>query len=194
MSVNLAIFEQSVNDFQTNVLTGTSGRILANADEQSTTGLEIETLWSPITGLTLSFAGTFLDAEYDSFPDSAFGDLTGRTPAGISEVSTSTGVQYEFVVKGLDAFVRADWQHSGPSAYTDSVATQDFIGFEREFDLVNASAGFTTANGLDVSVWGRNIFGEEYFNSVFTPLFESTSLAGFPNEPATYGITVRKSF
>ncbi|MEM9570480.1 MAG: TonB-dependent receptor [Pseudomonadota bacterium] len=193
-TANVAIFEQSVEDFQTNVLTGTSGRILANADKQSSTGFEIETTWSPIDNLILSFAGTFLDAEYDSFPDSAFGDLTGRTPAGIPDISTSTAFQYSFDVNGLDSFVRADWQHSEGAAYSDNSALQDFIGFTRDFDLVNASAGFNTQNGISVSVWGRNIFDEEYFNSVFTPLFESTSLAGFPNQPATYGVTVRKTF
>ena len=193
-SVNLALFEQAVNDFQTNVLTGTSGRILANADEQASTGLEIEATWLPIDNLVLSFAGTFLDAEYESFPDSAFGDLTGRTPAGIPEISTSTGFQYSFDLQGLDAFVRADWQHEEGATYTDNAPLQDLIGFTRDFDLVNASAGFSTANDINVSVWGRNIFGEEYFTSVFTPLFESTSLAGFPNQPATYGITVRKTF
>lgn len=193
-SLNLALFEQVVNDFQTNVLVGQSGRILANADEQSSTGLEVDANWAPTDNLTLFFAGTFLDPEYDSFPDSAFGDLSGEQPAGISEVSTSTGGQYTFSFLGHDAFVRADWQHSGPTNYTDNPALQDFIGFQREFDLVNASAGFTTENGLAVTVWGRNIFNEEYMTAVFTPLLESTSLSGFPNQPATYGVTVRKTF
>lgn len=193
-STNIAIFEQAVNDFQTNVLTGTAGRILANADEQSSTGLEIDATWAPIDGLVLNFAGTFIDAEYDSFPDSAFGDLTGRTPFNIPEVSTSTGFQYSFDMNGLDSFVRADWQHSEGATYSDNAALQDFIGFTRDFDLVNASAGFTTQNGIDVSLWGRNIFGEEYFTNVFQPVLESGSLAGFPNQPETYGITIRKSF
>jgi outer membrane receptor protein involved in Fe transport len=194
LSVNIALFDQNVQDFQTNVLVGQSGRVLANADEQSTKGAEIETVWSPLDGLTLSFAGTFLDAEYDSFPDSAFGDLTGERPAGISKISTSTGAEYSFNIGALDAFLRADWQYSSPAAYTDNAALQDFIGFEREFHLVNASAGFTTESGFGVSVWGRNILDEEYHTSVFTPLLESTSLSGFQNQPATYGVTVRKAF
>lgn len=193
-SVNLALFEQVVNDFQTNVLVGQSGRILANADEQSSTGLEIDATWAPTDNLTLFFAGTFLDPEYDSFPDSAFGDLSGEQPAGISEVSTSTGGQFTFELLGHEAFIRGDWQHSGPTNYTDNPALQDFIGFQREVDLVNASAGFMTESGLAVTVWGRNLFDEEYMTAVFTPLLESTSLSGFPNQPATYGVTVRQSF
>ena len=194
-TMNLALFEQIVNDFQTNVLVDqATGRILANADEQSSTGLEVETVWAVTDNLTLSVAGTFLGPEYDSFPDSAFGDLSGAQPAGISEVSTSTAVQYTFEVNGWDAFARADWQHSGPAEYSDNPVLQDFIGFEREYDLVNAATGFVTDNGLGVTLWGRNIFDEEYFTSVFTPLFESTSLSGFPNQPATYGVTVRKVF
>jgi len=193
-SANVAVFEQAVNDFQTNVLTGTAGRILANADKQSSTGLELDLTWAPVDNLVLTFAGTFIDAEYDSFPDSAFGDLTGRTPFNIPDVSTSTGFQYSFDVNGLDSYVRADWQHSEGATYSDNATFQDFIGFTRDFDLVNASAGFSTSNGIDVSIWGRNIFGEEYFTNVFQPVLEAGSLNGFPNQPETYGITVRKTF
>ena len=193
-SANVAVFHQAVNDFQTNVLTGSAGRILANADEQASTGVELDVTWSPLRGLVLTFAGTYLDAEYESFPDSAFGDLTGETPANIPELTTSTGFRYGFDLFGLDSFVRADWQHSEGATYTDDAALQDFIGFTRDFDLVNASAGFTTPNGIDVSVWGRNIFGDEYFTQVFQPVLESGSLGGFPNQPETYGVTVRKRF
>ncbi len=193
---NLAIFDQSIEGFQSNVFTGTGFELL-NAGEQSTTGLEFDATWAATANLTLGFAGTFLDPTYDSFPDSASGDLSGTQPSGIPEISTSTTVNYDFVINDWDAFVRADWQHTGDSDYFDDPGNQaliDAAGFERSSDLINASAGFVTANGIGVSIWGRNIFDEEFITTAFPSVAQEGSLSGYPNQPATYGITVRKTF
>jgi outer membrane receptor protein involved in Fe transport len=45
-SFNLAIFDQEIEGFQENVFQGT-GFVLVNAGKQSTTGVEIDLLWSP---------------------------------------------------------------------------------------------------------------------------------------------------
>lgn len=193
---NLAIFDQTIEGFQSNVFTGT-GFALANAGEQSTTGLEIDGTWNATNNLTLSFAGTFLDPVYDSFPNAASGDLSGQQPSGIPEISTSLGANYDFVLNGWDAFVRGDWQHEGESDYFDDPVNQalvDAAGFTREADLINASAGIVTENGLGVTIWGRNIFGEEYITTAFPSVAQTGSISGYPSQPATYGVTVRKTF
>lgn len=69
---------------------------------------------TPIDPLLLTFAGTAQEPLYDSFPNSAPGDLTGETPSGISELTTPTPATYFFSVAGLDSFVRADWQYESP--------------------------------------------------------------------------------
>ena len=193
LAVNLAVFDQKIKGFQSNVFTGT-GFALANAGEQSTQGLELDATWSATDNLTLGFAGTFLDPVYDSFPNSASGDISGQTPYGIAETSTSVSAAYTFLLAGMDSFVRGDWQYEGPSAYFDDPANQALIGEEREYSLFNASAGFTTEGGLSVTVWGRNIFDEEYITVAFPSVAQSGSLSGYPSQPATYGLTVRKSF
>lgn len=190
---NLTVFDQTIKGFQSNIFTGV-GFALSNAGEQSTRGIEVDTQWAVTDQLTLSFFGAFYDAEFDSFEDSPNGDLTGRRPAGIPEVSTNTAVNYDFQIGDLDAFVRADWQYSGPTAYTDDPNFQNLIGFEREFNLVNASAGITFENGTSLTVWGRNIFGEDYITGAFPAIAQSGSVSGFPNQPATYGLTLRHRF
>ncbi|MEO1041027.1 MAG: TonB-dependent receptor [Pseudomonadota bacterium] len=191
--LNLALFDQTVEGFQSNVFLGT-GFALSNAGEQSTRGVEVDMGWEIVSGLNLIFSGAFLDPEFDDFANSPAGDLTGEQPAGISEVTTSTTLSYDFTIKGLDAFVRADWQHSSSTPYTDNEALQDLIGFEREFDLVNASAGVDFPNGTRFTVWGRNIFDEEYITGAFPALVQTGSISGFVNQPATYGFTIRHSF
>lgn len=192
-AVNLAVFDQKIKGFQSNIFTGT-GFALANAGEQSTQGLEVDATWNATDNLTLGFAGTFLDPVYDSFPESSAGDISGSKPSGISEVSTSVSAAYTFEFKGLDSFIRADWQYEGPSAYRDDPAEQAIINQEREYNLFNASVGFTSDSGLNFTVWGRNIFDEQFVTSIFPAVAQSGSFSGYPSQPATYGVTVRKSF
>lgn len=190
---NLALFDQTIKGFQSNVFTGT-GFALANAGEQSTQGVEVDATWNATNNLTLGFAGTFLDPKYDSFPNSTVGDISGTQPAGISEVSTSVSALYNFTFEGLDAFIRGDWQYEGPTKYRDEPYINDLIGYEREYNLFNASLGFTSEGGIGVTFWGRNIFDEQYVMSAFPAVAQSGSISGYPSQPATYGVTVRKSF
>jgi iron complex outermembrane recepter protein len=193
LAFNVAVFDQKIKGFQSNIFTGT-GFALANAGEQSTQGLEFDATWNATQNLTLGLAGTFLDPVYDSFPDSASGDISGQKPFSISEVSTSASAVYTFNFEGLDAFVRGDWQYEGPATYFDDPADQALIGEEREFSLFNASLGFQSDSGISVLFWGRNIFDEQYISVAFPTTAQAGSLSGYPNQPATYGVTVRKAF
>jgi outer membrane receptor protein involved in Fe transport len=193
VAFNVAVFDQTIEGFQSNVFTGT-GFALANAGKQSNTGVELDVTWTPIDPLLLTFAGTFQDPLYDSFPNSASGDLSGRKPSGIPEVITSTAATYFFKVRDMDSFIRADWQYEGPATYFDDPANQALIGEEREVSLFNASAGFETAGGLGVTLWARNLTDDEYITVAFPSVAQAGSISGYPNQPRTFGVTVRKSF
>jgi iron complex outermembrane recepter protein len=192
-AANLTLFDQVISGFQSNVFTGT-GFALANAGKQSTRGFEVDANWNVTDNLLLTVAGTFQDPKYDSFPNSASGDLSGTAPSGISETSTSVAGTYTFDVGTNEVFLRADWQYDSPTNYFDDVANQRLIGEQREVSTVNAAGGFTTEGGLGVSVFGRNIFDDEYITTAFPSVAQAGSLSGYPNAPATYGVTVRKAF
>ena len=200
VAVNVAIFDQTIEGFQSNVFTGT-GFALANAGEQSATGLEFDATWTPVPALKLSLAGTFLDPTFDSFEESATGDISGTQPSSISETALSAAATYNFVINDWDAYVRGDWQYASEADYFDAVEegsgftdNQALLGYGREINTINASAGLTTDGGVTVSVWGRNIFDDEYITTAFPSVAQSGSLSGYPNQPATYGVTVKKSF
>ena len=193
IAFNLALFDQNIEGFQSNVFTGT-GFALANAGKQSNTGVELDLTWTPIDPLLLTFAGTFQDPLYDSFTDSSSGDLSGQKPSDIPEVITSTAATYFFEVAGMESFVRADWQYEGPSTYFEDPADQALIGEEKEASLFNASAGFETDGGLAFTLWARNLTDEQYVTVAFPSVAQAGSISGYPNQPRTFGLTVRKTF
>lgn len=187
---NLALFHQSIENFQTNVFTG-SGFQFANAEEQSTKGFEFDVTVEPTSGLKFSFAGTILDPVYDSFTNSAVGDLSGEKPAGIHEVSLSVGGSYDFALSdNIDGYIRMDYLHESDVRVAENVPAN----ITREVNTVNASLGFETLGGLGLQIWGRNIFNDEYLLSAFPSPGQAGNFNGYPNAPRTYGVTVRKRF
>lgn len=193
VAFNLAYFDQTIEGFQSNVFTGT-GFALANAGKQSNKGLEFDVSWNPVNNLQLVLAGTVQDPVYDDFPNSASGDLSGQTPYGIPEVTTSTAATYFFDVAGWDAYVRGDWQYESPVDHFDSAADQALIGVQKEVSTFNASTGFTNEDGLGVTLWVRNIFNDEYITVAFPAVAQAGSIMGYPSAPRSYGVTLRKTF
>lgn len=193
VAFNLAYFDQQIEGFQSNVFTGT-GFALANAGKQSNKGFEFDVTWNPVDALQLMVAGTIQDPVYDSFPNSASGDLSGQTPAGIPEVATSAMATYFFDLNGWDAFVRGDWQYESPVNHFDDPVNQALIGEKKEVNTFNASTGFVTADGLGLTLWVRNIFNDEYITTAFPAVAQAGSIMGYPSAPRSYGVTLRKTF
>lgn len=193
----LTVFEQTLKDFQTTVFTE-SGFVLANAAEQSTSGVEVDFRWSPLEGLLFTGGATFLDPVYDSFPNFGPGiDISGQQPQGVAETQFTLGSSYSFLVGNLGVFVRADWQHIGNSPLLDDpnqAATLGDGGYSREQNLVNMSVGIQTASEVAVSLWARNLFDDQYIVFASPALAQAGSINGAPNQPRTFGVTVRKSF
>ncbi len=192
---NLAIFSQEIEGFQSNVFNGT-GFNLANAGKQSVDGVEFDINWRPIDGLTIAFAATYLDAEYDEF-EGASGidgptDLSGETPAGIPEFATNTSATYNFQI-GTGPMAYARIEH----VFEDEVQVVDNVSADiasREISMVNASFGLSFVNGWELNLWGRNLNEDEYLQSAFPAVAQAGSFSGYPNTPRTYGRTVKYLF
>ena len=192
-SLNLAIFDQSIENFQSSIFNGTGFELL-NAGEQSTQGLEFDITYYPMDSLKLGLAGIFLDPIYDSFPQGGNGPpngLTGQVPSGIPDVSLSFSATYDFRIGNSDAFVRADYQYEDEVQVVDNISV-DLIS--REVSTLNASAGMSTESGLDFTIWARNLTDDQYLLSGFPTPAQAGSLNSYLNEPRTYGVSVRKNF
>ncbi|MBN8845908.1 MAG: TonB-dependent receptor [Sphingomonadales bacterium] len=196
-AVNIAVFKQSIKGFQSNVFTGT-GFALANAGKQSTFGVEFDGSVRPVDGLNLTLAVTYLDPKYDSFVNSAFGDISGTKPAGIPDLSVSMGGTYTYeFAGGTKAIAHVDYSYESPvqiveglSGFPASVAQN----LKREVNQLNASFTVALTNGFELGVWGRNLTNAQYLTTVFPAVAQSGSVSGYPNQPRTYGVTGRFKF
>lgn len=204
LSVNLAGFRQDINGFQSNTFTGT-GFLLANAGKQRTWGVELESVITPADPLSFNFAVTYLDPTFVSFPNSIVGDLSGTRPAGIPEWTVVVGGQYELDLGNGDAIVaRANYHYESEVQVVEALEPGKWGGnaqaiaaaaaFRRQVDDVSASLGYESDAGFDVTVWARNLLNDRYLLSLFDSPGQPGSISGYPNQPRTYGVTMRYSF
>ncbi len=192
-ALNLAVFDQEIKGFQSNIFTGT-GFNLANAGKQSTKGVEIEAQYTPNRHWEFSFAGTFMDPKYDSFvgADGINGptDLSGTRPAGVHQQSISTAATYDWQAGDYDGFLRADYQYENRVPVVENVSA-DIAS--RRVSTFNASIGLAR-NGWNFMLWGHNLTDNNYLLSAFPSVAQSGSYSGYVNAPQTYGVTVGKTF
>ncbi len=199
VSFNIAIFDQEIEGFQENVFQGT-GFVLLNAGQQSTTGIEVDLLWAPTDNFEWSIASTFLDPVYDDYQNApGVGgptDLSGTKVPGVSETTVSSWARYTFDIGASTlGFVRAEYIYESETQVISNVP--ESIA-SREVGMANASIGLRWDNGFEAMLWGRNLTDDEFLQSAFPTTFQNLaqpfSYSGYPNQPRTYGLTLRKYF
>jgi outer membrane receptor protein involved in Fe transport len=205
--VNVAVFDQTITDFQSSVFQG-AGFAVINAGEQSSQGLEFDSSINPpgIPGLTINLAGLWMNAEYDEFPGAPVvtgsaedltdgvpdgrGDLSGAEVAGIPDFAGSFGFQYARDFDFGEAFVRADYQYASETRLGENLPAS----LTRQVSTVNASLGVNLNNGLEALLWARNLTEDEYYTAGFPTTLQPGSFSAYANQPRTYGLTLRKAF
>ncbi len=195
-TVNIAIFDQEIKGFQSSIFVGT-GFVLANAGQQSTSGVEFEANFSPTDSLSLAFSGIWMDPKYDSFvgaqgPGGVVVDLSGQSVAGVSEISLNFSAIYNFELSnGTSGFVRGEYIYDDEVQLVENVAANIL---SREVGTFNASVGLAWENGFEAMLWGRNINDDEYLTSGFPTTIQADRISSYPNQPRTWGLTVTKRF
>lgn len=213
--LNIALFDQTINDFQSNTFTGT-GFQFENSGQQSVLGFEVEGAYSPVDPLTLTFGLTYLDPNFDSFtqaacPTAGFApisdpailatcapadvtrfDATGTRPSGIHPVSLTTAATYthEFA-NGSTLTPRVEYIYeSETSLYSFGDGTEP----TRKVSQINANMEFAMENGFSINAWGRNLNNDAALITFFTSVAQAGSFNAYVTAPRTYGISVRKKF
>ncbi|CAN5356894.1 TonB-dependent receptor [soil metagenome] len=206
---NLAIFKQTIKDFQSNPFNGI-GFDLINAGQESVRGFEVDAAYRPIPWLSLTGAVTYLDPKYDSFTGAACvsydptncttdatgrknRNLTGQRPAGIPtwSGSTSATITHRFG-NGWGVYVRGEYNYTSNTQLTETTPPQYSTWGVSQ---VNASFAIQDTNDqLELMFWARNLNNDKFLLATFPTVVQTGSYSGYPNEPRTYGFTVRKSF
>ena len=209
-AANLTFFKQSIKNFQTNTFTGT-GYIFANAEKQSTFGVEFDGYVRPTDALTFNLAMTYLDPKYDSFVNSPFGDQSGMRILNIPQLSAVFGAQWDQELgNGDNLILRGDFSYQSPVQVEQGLV--DFITintdgsrnyepafaaarpYRREVNNLSASLTYAMDMGLELSVWGRNILNDRNVTGLFDSVAQAGSISAYTNQPRTYGATARYKF
>ncbi len=196
--INIALFKQILKGFQSNVFQGT-GFVLANAEQQSTKGAEIDATMSPTKNLTFTASLTYLDPKYDKFTGgSAFNpltntvgpvDLTGAKPAGISTFAIAVGGTYT-VPFGNDNAVILHVDYAHDSAFKIAQG----LPYKASPESLNGSIALEVIKGLQLSVWGRNLTQPKFNPVIFPGVAQTGTLSANPSPPRMYGVNARFKF
>jgi outer membrane receptor protein involved in Fe transport len=210
-SANLTVFKQSIKNFQTNVFVGT-GFFLSSAEKQSTFGVEFDGMVKPVPELTLSMAMTFLEPKYDKYTNSVFGDVSGETIGNIPKLSATWGAQWDQPLANEDRIIlRTDFHYESTIQVQPGLSmfiTRDINGnpvsytaaraiarpYRHDVNDLSASISYVMRNGLELSVWGRNLLDDRFVTDVFDSVAQTGSISGYLNQPRTYGVSARFKF
>ena len=201
-TLNLSLFRSEFEDYQNASFLGVN-YLVRNAEKVISQGLELDGSVRPVTGLTLDYAVTYLDAEYDKFTNGACYfrrngtattcDLSGETLPNAPDWRTNLGVQYEHALASGTGFVRTDWAYTSEQ---NADTALDPRALQDAYSLWSARLGWRNGR-YSVTLWGENLTDE----TVISAAGPQTIFGGidggmqiYLNEPRTYGVTMDVRF
>nr|WP_202386298.1 TonB-dependent receptor [Allopontixanthobacter confluentis] len=217
---NAAAFYNDIKNLQVTLDAGScSSRIVFNVDKAHSMGVEAEFGITPTDGFDLTFAGSLIEAEFDTtLPGSlttATGIREGNRLPSVPKFQFSVSGSYEWPVSdGADAYLAASFQHVGtrytqpsdqelnPRVFTHGLpfggqpagATTTVDLQLPSYELLNLSAGVDFDGGLSVIAYINNVFDENTLLSFDRERGGRARLGYSIGQPRTFGMTVRKSF
>jgi iron complex outermembrane receptor protein len=218
--MNAAAYYNDISDLQVTLDAGScSSRISFNVPEAHAAGVELEVVATLATGLDVTFAGSWVNAEFDSTvvdgSDNVIGGLEeGNRLPSVPEYQLAATATYTFPLGSeLDGFFGGTVQHVG-SRFTqpsdqvpgagDFVSNLPFGGapgtdvtsVDLELDaytVLNLNAGVETGDWALIAY--VNNVTDENANLAFDRERGGRARLGFhTNQPRTFGVTARKSF
>ncbi len=213
LRVNLAIYDNQIDDVQALSFTGT-GFNVQNAGKEDTNGVELELWWVPVDSFAMQFNYVRSIADYEDFilgtcwdafpfhtgmpdpgPAGSLGtcDRSGDRAAYNPENQYFVAATKDFRLGGSTTlFIRGEY------IYTSDLLTDgdsDPLGLADSLNILNLRLGFIFENmDAELTLWGRNVTDENFFASTFDPPLQAGKLNYYAQEPATYGVTFRKNF
>ncbi|RYI01260.1 MAG: TonB-dependent receptor, partial [Acetobacteraceae bacterium] len=165
-------------------------------------GAELQIGWRPIAGLSFDAGASYVPtARYDSFPSGttfaprAGGlgaaltilDLSGTRMIRTPKFTGNVGINYGFDVGGGKVALSGSYFYNSGFYWVPAGVVR-----QPSYNIVNGKASWTDpSEKWTLSVWGRNLAGEVYYQST------AVSTGGFVGsfaEPRTIGIGVEYKF
>lgn len=160
---------------------------LQNADAEIY-GAEIDIQARPVSGLDLQLGAAYVHATYSDFVDPIRGDFRGNNLDKAPRLQMTGRATYSYDISDdWTGRIGADFSYQSKVYFSAINAEPMAAGRHGE---INLNAGFAHRDGIDVSLFVRNIANKRYR----ADMNDLSSLGFyFPvyNEPRTYGVTVR---
>ncbi|NRA31340.1 MAG: TonB-dependent receptor [Parvularculaceae bacterium] len=185
--LNAAIFYNDYTDQQINQFIAGEFTVV-NADS-TITGGEVELNLAPGGGIFVDAGASVLSTDVDN-------------PMDLPEIGDELPLTPDLT---FNIAARKEWDLSNGTLFSLS-ADGNYVG-ERFFDLANAtedegyfianaraSLDFGPSNEYRLTIWGKNIFNEEFFSNRFDDVSGLGPDTVLLNDPATYGVTLRGEF
>jgi len=174
---------------------------LQNIPKSTVKGFEIEMNIRPTRGLTINNTFTYLDAKIDEFTGINSGGITanfeGENVPYTPKYQIGSNIDYDFPIsESLNGFVGTSVNYRSktvatiggeinPPGTTSPINRIFGIG---AYTLVDVRAGVSGPDdSWRVSLWGKNIFNEYYWNNVVAAF---DTISRYSGKPATYGMSV----
>ena len=217
---NAAVFHTRMEDLQVTLDAGScSSRVVFNVPKAHSTGIELEATWRPNDSLEFGFAGTAVNAEFDSTVRDGNGNVLGGIREGnrlpsVPELAFTASVTYNFRLAGRESYLTASYQHVGsrftqPSDQENNPRTfthgLPFLGAPAtaattldlelpKYDIVNLAWGMEFARGFSGVLYVNNVTDENALLSFDRERGGRARLGFATNQPRTIGVTLRKTF
>ncbi len=223
VQVVASIYQTDFEDFQANSFTGT-GFNLQNAGDLTIEGVELELLWHPTDSTEIQAFYAHNSGKFNSFEAATAWDSWVRQigvwqgqgdpgcdgpvdPSNLPSSCARTGEKIPYnpedrafvaftqtfdLSSATSAFVRLEYTYASEQT-TDG--DNDPLTLQDTVQMVNARFGFNFDNiNSSLTLWGRNITDERWYHGSFDVPVAEDKMLSYPAEPATFGLTFRKSF
>ena len=179
--LNVSVFQTDIENFQANNADNESGVTitrLTNAGDVTTSGVEVEFLWSPLENLSFGGGIASIDAEIDRFncpldpvtglplPPDQCTDRSGLDVPFAPDLKYSINGQWTYPLNAGNEFflngnlVYTDEQQSGLPDNAGAVSAAQILP---DYTLVNLNAGISLADDkFRVTLIGKNLTDESY--------------------------------
>ena len=214
LRLNFAAHVTTIDDLQANSFTG-AGFNLQNAGSAETYGAELELWWKPAQGTDIQLALVHNVADFDEFllgtcwvatpfhfnipdpgqndPNLPVCDRSGdRVPSNPEQTAFLMGRHEWSIGADTSMYVRGEISYQSDTM-TDG--NNEPLKLRPSFTMYNLRVGFLLdAWNSELTLWGRNITDERFYETVFDVPIQDGKLNAYPHEPRSFGLMFRKNF
>ena len=175
-------------------------------------GVELETSFEAVKGVTLSFNTGYNDAKYLSYanaPAPIEYQAYLATQQGVAAAATTlslTGYNLrnapKWTVQGGVNFDQPVGRNLRVTGYgdvayrsaTNLINPRSAYGLQAGYAVVNAGIGLKTEDDIwKLQLWSKNLFNK-FYATAFTPASTSTPVTEVYGDPRSYGLTLSRKF